>query len=66
MNPPPDPIRLTITDLTQTREDPHVPHMHWPVDPETTRRLRWVIAAGEKRLPWYRRLIRLLSFRNLT
>lgn len=58
---PQPPLTLTIADITETRAG-QSRRMHWPVDPETTARLRRVIRLeGDTPLPHYRRLLRWLK-----
>jgi hypothetical protein len=55
------PLALTIDDHAEARADhPATLHMHWPVDAETTARLKRVIGSSEK-LNRLRRLIRWLT-----
>lgn len=56
-------LLLTINDQIETRIYQTKQSMRFPVDEETTRRLKWLLENGE-RLPWYRRLLRLLRRTN--
>jgi hypothetical protein len=59
MTPPPKPVRLTVDDYLETRVTGT--HMRWPLDAETTARLRRVIGGGERQVAWWRRLLRRLQ-----
>jgi hypothetical protein len=60
-NPQP-PLHLTITDITETRDwQPTTFRMRWPVDEDTTRRLRRLTVNSGGRVAWWRRVIRRLS-----
>ena len=64
MNAPNDPIETTIADLTQTRDESnHSLHMRFPVDEETTRRLK-NLRLVDNSLDWRVRLARLLLVRE--
>jgi hypothetical protein len=59
---PPRPLTLTTTDITQTRYGSGHVRMSWPVDPDTTTRLRRVIRLEvDAPLPWWRRVLRWLK-----
>jgi len=50
----------TTDDITQTRRNPGKLSMRFPVDEETTRRLKRVISAEQRPVRWWRRLLRRL------
>lgn len=49
---------MTIDDLTQTRIYQTKLSMRFPVDEDSTKRLRAVIVFNAQPLPWYRSLLR--------
>jgi hypothetical protein len=56
------PLTLTVDDITETRYGSATARMSWPVDPETTARLRKVIRLeGDAPVAWWRRLLRIIS-----
>jgi hypothetical protein len=52
-----------VNALVEVRRNSAKLSMRWPVDEETTRRLKGMIAE-RKPLPWWRRLLRRLTFRS--
>jgi hypothetical protein len=57
----PKPLRLTINDQIETRIYQAKQSMRFPVDEETTAKLKRVITLDTSApLPWYRRLLRWL------
>lgn len=56
------PLTITIDDIVQARDEPT--RMRWPVDPETTERLRRVVewqVNTDDTPNWQRRLLRWLT-----
>ena len=54
-------LYLTTTDLTETRTPhPTTLHMRWPVDEDTTRRLRRLMVDESGEVAWWRKVIRRL------
>lgn len=57
----PNPLKLTIDDLTQTRTYQTKQSMRWPRDEETTRKLRRLTVSAKEEVPWIRRVLRWLT-----
>ena len=54
---------INLTTQINTRRNPAKLSMRWPVDEDTTRRLRRVIRPDPASpVPWWRKLLRLVSF----
>jgi hypothetical protein len=60
--PPKKPLRLTIDDQIETRIYQAKQSMRFPVDGETTAKLKRVLTLDASvEIPWWRRLLRLLE-----
>jgi hypothetical protein len=58
----PKPLRLTIDDQIETRIYQAKQSMRFPVDEETTAKLKRVLTLdASAEIPWWRRLLRLLE-----
>lgn len=57
-------LTLTIADITETRAG-QSRRMHWPVDADTTTRLKRVIRLEvDAPVAWWRRLLRLITVKH--